>query len=206
MTTPEQATVLLVDDERELIDLYEAWLEVTYDVRTATSGVEALDLVDDAIDVVLLDRNMPDRSGDEVLEAIRGRALGCRVSMVTALEPSFDVLELAFDDYLLKPVFRKELNETVDNLLALNEYDEAVQEYFALVAKLATIRSSLPTEKLETNESYARLQSRLQSIGRGAARELDAGDDAEFESAFKRLSRHWDVYSAATSAGAPTSP
>jgi CheY-like chemotaxis protein len=38
-----------------------------YEVRTATGGPEALDLVDEEVDVALLDRRMPRMSGDELL-------------------------------------------------------------------------------------------------------------------------------------------
>lgn len=206
MTKTDEATVLLVDDEPGIVELYAAWLEHEYDVLTATSGAEALERLDDGVDVVLLDRNMPEVSGDEVLAEIRERELSCRVAMVTAIEPSFDVIDMGFDDYLTKPIFRKDLNETVENLLSLSDYDRTVQEYFSLVSKMATIQSSLPTEELESNDEYAQLQSRLQSIRRSARREFEEIADAgDFESTFKRLSRHWDVYSAATtlSEGAP---
>lgn len=206
MTNAGDGTVLIVDDEPEIVELYEFWLGSEYDVETATSGDEALSLIDDAVGVVLLDRNMPERSGDDVLEEIRRLELPCRVSMVTAIEPSFDVIGMPFDDYLVKPIFRKELTETVDNLLTLNGYEDTIQEYFALVSKMATLKSSLPTASLESNDEYVRLKERVRSIRQAAGREFEEISRTEdFESTFRRLSRHWDVYAAATADGEASS-
>lgn len=68
-----QPTVLAVDDEPDLAELYRVYLDATYDVRIATGGEEALSMMDESVDVVLLDRRMPEMSGHEVLEAIRGK-------------------------------------------------------------------------------------------------------------------------------------
>jgi len=99
--------VLVVEDEPDLADLYAAWLGDEYRVRTAYGGQEALDELDEAddeVDAILLDRRMPGLSGDEVLAAVRERGIDCRVAMVTAVEPDFDILKMGFDDYLVKPV------------------------------------------------------------------------------------------------------
>lgn len=68
MTTDTgSATVLIVEDEQPLADLYAKFLESTYTVRTAYDGTEALDSMSHEVDVVLLDRRMSGLSGEEVL-------------------------------------------------------------------------------------------------------------------------------------------
>ncbi len=79
--------VLVVEDEPDLADLYATWLRGEYRVRVAYGGREALEKLDDEVEVVLLDRRMPDLSGDEALKEIRERGFDCRVAMVTAVEP-----------------------------------------------------------------------------------------------------------------------
>ncbi|PSP15165.1 DNA-binding protein, partial [Halobacteriales archaeon QH_10_67_13] len=91
--SPEPATVLVVDDERDVADAYAAQLEEEFIVMTAYGGQQALDWIDASVDVVLLDRRMPDISGDEVLEKIHGRDLQARVAMVTAVDPDFDIID-----------------------------------------------------------------------------------------------------------------
>jgi CheY-like chemotaxis protein len=65
------ATVLVVDDEQRAADTYANVLASEYDTRTAYGGEEALELVETAdFDVVLLDRRMPELTGDDILAAI----------------------------------------------------------------------------------------------------------------------------------------
>ena len=109
MTRDPDATVLAVDDEPDLAELYRVYLDPAYDVRIATGGEEALDAMDETVDVVLLDRRMPDMSGHEVLDAIRGEGYDARVAMLTAVEPDVDIVEMPFDDYKTKPVTKEDL-------------------------------------------------------------------------------------------------
>ena len=174
----DQPTVLVVEDEQALIELYVRWLEDEYTVLTAAGGEEALEQLSEEIDVVLLDRLMPGMSGDEVLEEIRRRISSCKVAMVTAVEPDFDVISMGFDDYLTKPVERDELLETIQRLLSRSQFDDIEQELYALSSKQAALRSSKPKEELEENEEFRDLQSRIDDL-RG---ELDTtlpgmGDD-----------------------------
>lgn len=109
-------TVLFVDDEQDLADVYALWLSSDYDVRTAYSGREALDELD-GVDVVFLDRKMPGLSGSEVLAWMRERGVGCRVVMLSALTPDDGVDEDAYDAYLTKPVKEHDIREVLEAVL-----------------------------------------------------------------------------------------
>jgi len=154
-------TVLIAEDEPDLADLYTAWLEEDYEVRTAYNGSQALDSIDEHVDVVLLDRRMPGLSGDRVLDTIRDRELDCRVAMVTAVEPDFDIIEMVFDDYLVKPASSDELRTMVDQLLLRSEYDGMLQEFYALASKKAILDKQKPDYELRASEEYVRLEDRL---------------------------------------------
>ena len=164
MTESDQPTILVVEDEQALIELYVRWLEDEYDVRTAEGGEEALEEFDDSVGVVLLDRLMPGMSGDEVLEDVRERSADCKVAMVTAVEPDFDVITMGFDDYLIKPVERETLLETIERLLSRSAYAELEQELYALVSKQAVIESSKSEEELADNEEFVELESRIEAL------------------------------------------
>ncbi|MFB6114325.1 MAG: HalX domain-containing protein [Halodesulfurarchaeum sp.] len=183
--TEEMPTVLIVDDEVNITELFSAWLEGSYDVRTAVSGEEALDELDDDVDVVLLDRRMPGLSGDEVLEVIREETQDCRVAMVTAVEPDFDVIEMGFDDYLTKPIDREDLEEIIETLLERKEYDDRMQEYFSLASKKATLEAAKPTSELEASEEYQRLVEEVEALEAELDTALETTED--FETAFKDL-------------------
>ena len=166
----EAATVLVVEDERELADLFANWLESAYDVRTAYDADGALEHLDDDVDVVLLDRRLPERTGDEVLESIGEHGYDCQVAMVTAVDPDFDVLELGFDAYAVKPVEREELQDLVERLLARSLYSGEVQEYFSLASRRAALETSKSQSELEGDERYERACEKLE----GRRETLDA--------------------------------
>nr|WP_276257806.1 response regulator [Haloglomus sp. DT116] len=160
----EQPTVLVVEDEPPLIEIYARWLEADYEVRTAQNGSEALEQVDDDVDVALLDRLMPGMSGDEVLAEIRERAPGCRVAMVTAVEPDFDIITMGFDDYLTKPVEKELLLETVERLLDRSNYEGLEQELYALVSKRSALQSAKSAQEIAASEEYDELERRIKEL------------------------------------------
>jgi DNA-binding response OmpR family regulator len=174
-----RATVLVVEDEAPLVEIYARWLSEEYEVRTAQNGEVALEAVDEAVDVVLLDRLMPGMSGDEVLGAIEEMGLTPRVAMVTAVEPDFDIIRMGFDDYLTKPIDREELMGTVERLLSRNSYADLEREYYALVEKQAALRSAKSAEELERSDEYDELRTRVETLSQeldAVMPELDDGD------------------------------
>ncbi len=173
-------TVLVVEDEHALIELYVRWLEDEYTVLTADGGEAALEQFNDSVDVVLLDRLMPGMSGDEVLQSIREQTSTCKVAMVTAVEPDFDVISMGFDDYLTKPVERDELLETIQRLLSRSQFDEIEQELYSLSSKQAALRSSKPKEELEENEEFSELQTRIDELRKKLDTTLPKMNDDEF--------------------------
>jgi len=106
------ARVLVVDDEPTVADLFSAYLADDFDVLTAHSGEAALDLLDDSVAVVTLDRRMPGLSGSAVARRILDRDLPCRIVFVSAEEPAAGCLP-CHDEYLEKPVTRDDLRQTV---------------------------------------------------------------------------------------------
>jgi len=162
--TDEGAAVLVVDDDEALTDVYAAWLGDDYDVQTATDGSHALDTLDGGFDVVLLDRRMPGLSGEDVLERIRRAEYDCRVAMVTGVRPNTDVVELGFDEYLLKPVDRDDLKSTVETLLDRSEYDDKLQELYSLMSKRALLESEAEDGGVQLDDSYEQLVDRIEEL------------------------------------------
>jgi DNA-binding response OmpR family regulator len=179
----EKPVVLIVEDEPDLADLYATWLDDEYEVRVAYGGREALEKLDEGVSVVLLDRRMPDLSGDEALAEIRSRGYDCRVAMVTAVEPDFDIVAMGFDDYLVKPVSKDALHETTSNLLLRNAYDEGVQELFALASKKALLESEKGPTALAESEEYQRLDEQLQQLRTDLDETLSQFDEGDEVSA-----------------------
>jgi DNA-binding response OmpR family regulator len=160
----EPPAVLVVEDQRGLADLFSFWLVDDYPVRTAYDAVEALDMLDDDVGVVLLDRRMPEMTGDEFLRRIRSLGFDCPVAIVSAVTPTVDILEMGFDDYLVKPVSRDELRQTVERLLDRRAYEVQVRELFSLLAKQAALQETHSETKLERRDEYETLIDRIEVL------------------------------------------
>jgi DNA-binding response OmpR family regulator len=184
--THTRATVLVAEDERHLADLYTDYLSDDYDVVTAYGGEEAVDVLHDptiSVDVALLDRRMPDLSGDKVLADINEQGNDCRVAMVTAVNPGFDIIDMGCDDYLVKPVSRDDLLEVVERLLKLSEYSEKHQQLTSKKLKRNVLEVEKSTAELQRSERFERLTDEID----GLESELsEIGEDLSFED----LQRH----------------
>lgn len=156
--------VMVVDDEPNVTDTYSIWLEENYRVLSAYGGEEALEKLSDDVDVVLLDRRMPRVTGDDVLEEILGMDVNPKVIMVTAVKPDFDIIGMGCDDYLVKPISKNELFDTIDNVMRLGEYSDELRDYYTLVSKKTALESEKTMGDLEDSEEYQELISRIESL------------------------------------------
>lgn len=163
-TLPESGVVLVVDDDPHLVGMYAAMLEDSHTVRTATSGEEALDRLTEEIDVMLLDRRMPGRSGDDVLETVREEGYDCRVAMLTAVEPEVDITEMAFDAYVVKPIRQQDLHDLVESLLLRAGCSRDTRELLSVTSKLVALESQFHEDKLAGHEEYRRLRERRERL------------------------------------------
>ncbi|MFC7141699.1 response regulator [Halosimplex aquaticum] len=186
-TSPEPR-VLIVDDDAEVADVYALRLRDDYDTETAYGGEEALEEVDESVDVVLLDRRMPEVSGDDVLSAIRDRGLDTRVIMITAVDPDFDIVDMPFDDYLCKPVQKGDLVAAIDQQLTATRYDERLTEYLEVTSKIALLEAEKTEPELDASDDVADLRERAERL----REEIDEAlaEFHDFEAAFNEISRH----------------
>ena len=120
MLRDAMATLLLMEDS---ID----------EVLQAKNGKEAIDiLVSSSVDVALLDIEMPEATGLEVLEFIRNESINCKVIIVTTFKRAgyFErAIKNNVDAYVLKDRSIDELMKTINNVLAGNkEYSPELME------------------------------------------------------------------------------
>lgn len=158
-------TVLVVEDEPSLVEIYAHWLRSDYAVRTATGGKEALEVVDDTVDVMVLDRIMPGLSGEEVIDAVRDRNLDCMIVLVTAVESDHTLIELGADAYRTKPITKSEFLAVVSQMFDRGAYMQLEETYFDLLSKRATLKTRLDATTVQTDEEYAELETRIDELG-----------------------------------------
>ena len=159
------STVLIVEDEENLADLFGIWLQEQFEVHVAYSGEDALEIfAEEPIDIVLLDRRMPGLSGTEVLQSIREGGDAQQVIMVTAVQPTEDLASIDVDDYLLKPIDRTKLLRAVEAAELVLTYEDSLTELLSLTARKATLEANLDKTELEQDERYGGLLQRIREL------------------------------------------
>lgn len=138
------ATILLVEDARELADVVQRELQASgYEVVYAADGVAALEAhARHTPDLIILDWMLPKMDGLEVLRRVR-QAAPTPVLMLTARGEETDRvigLELGADDYLTKPFSMREL----------------VARVRALLRRADIIRQTLTSDRDDADESLSR--------------------------------------------------
>lgn len=187
MTEEEPRTVVIVEDESDLAELFAVWLGKTYSVTIANDCATAFELIDDTVDVALLDRQLPDGTGGEILTMIRDRGLNCRVAMVSAVEPNVDIIEMGFDEYLCKPVAKTELHDTVERLIAQGAYGDALTEYYGLASKKSLLESHRSQGELADSEAFAELEERIEMLDRELSQMVNTLSETQIAAEFRLL-------------------
>lgn len=105
---PLPDTVLLVDDEPSVLDVVSRVLTRSgLTVKTAKTAEEAIALLDtEAFGAVVTDKNLPQRSGLDVVRAARQKQPYCACVIITGFvsaASALEALQLGANDYILKP-------------------------------------------------------------------------------------------------------
>ncbi|MDR6226687.1 response regulator transcription factor [Desmospora profundinema] len=116
--------ILLIEDDRLLLESLQRILATEFEVETAASGDEGLYLAEQNIyDVIVLDIMLPGMSGLDILTNLRKQGIEVPVLLLTArdsVEDKVTGLERGADDYLVKPFAMPELLARVRALLRRN--------------------------------------------------------------------------------------
>ena len=123
------ATILIVDDERNMRLLTAARLDGLYNVVTASDGEEALDIIHKGgIDLVVADIMMPRMDGYDLLRTLRSEGYKMPFLFLTAKESLGDKergFQLGTDDYITKPFSSDELIWRIKALLRRTDIAES---------------------------------------------------------------------------------
>ena len=130
-------SILIIDDEKAILKVMEMNLQREgYSVFTADNGNDGLKILQEKdIDVLLLDHQMPDINGLELLKIIKNRYKDLPVIMVTAygtIEMAVDAMKLGAFHYLTKPINFDEMYIIIRNAIEqkrlLNRVEMLTQE------------------------------------------------------------------------------
>ena len=126
-----KATLLAVDDDAIILDMYQAILENAYNLHLVSSAEQALDFLNShpRVDLILLDIMMPNMDGYEACRKIRANPLFSDVKVIlvsskTMLDDRLHGYEIGADDYITKPFEASELLAKVKVFLRLKTAEE----------------------------------------------------------------------------------
>ena len=158
---PDVATILIVDDEPDLVELIEYTLVAEgFRVLTARDGAEGLALAEaERPDLVVLDIMMPKMDGVELTARLRenGALRLTPILMLTARTAEGDEiagLDAGADDYLPKPVSTRRLVSRIRALLRRGERDDAATTQTLRVHDLVIDRERYVVERPDTDETF----------------------------------------------------
>ncbi|MEA3554021.1 MAG: response regulator transcription factor [Campylobacterota bacterium] len=114
--------ILLLEDDMALNETIVDYLEnLNYDVISVYDGNSAVDTIyENSFDLLLLDVNVPDINGFEILKSIRDQDITTPAIFITSLNSMVDLengFESGCDDYIRKPFALKELKLRVETIL-----------------------------------------------------------------------------------------
>ncbi|MDP2729649.1 MAG: response regulator transcription factor [Dehalococcoidales bacterium] len=141
-------TILVVDDESNIIELARLYLERDgYKVESAANGREAISKQKSVNpDLIILDLMLPDIDGFEVCRQIRAKS-AIPILMLTARKEDVDKiigLELGADDYLTKPFNPRELAARVKAVLRRYQTGATPRE----MMEIGNLRIDLPAREV----------------------------------------------------------
>jgi response regulator RpfG family c-di-GMP phosphodiesterase len=166
MTAREGEKILVVDDDARVLDLLQVTLSGRgFSVVTASNGDEAVRRVGLARpDLVVLDVDLPRRSGIEILEEIRGQASFeslpiILISSNSSSEAKLQGLRSGADDYIAKPFSPREL------ILRIRRILDRVEEATDLTRKVRSLEGQVARGEKALEESRASMRRRLFRVG-----------------------------------------
>ncbi|MFH1381188.1 MAG: response regulator [Candidatus Omnitrophota bacterium] len=126
----EKKKILIIDDEKDLLDLLKEQLELAeYEVIIAQDGEEGLEKAASyKPDLIICDINMPKKNGFEVLKEFRDNQNTYTPFIILTVESDFDKTKAAYDGtadfYATKPVNIEKLKKNIVTILNISQLKE----------------------------------------------------------------------------------
>lgn len=121
-------TILIVDDEREIGVMLRDVIDQSVELHHVYNGSEAVTYLEEHLpDIILLDLQLPEINGLELLKIIRTKELSTIVIMITAfatVETAVEAMKIGANDFLCKPFSIEELLKKVMHYLNETSRDE----------------------------------------------------------------------------------
>lgn len=163
MSSTQYATILLVDDEPDILKVLTTMLSGQYRLLTAANGREGLEIIRQELpQVIISDIMMPELDGLELCRLVKNDPLTCHIPVIlltarSSQKDRIEGLEQGADAYLVKPFSQAELFVRLEQLQRLREQ---------LRARYAHLPAFLPATDLMGQQHDDFINQALAAIGR----------------------------------------
>lgn len=120
-------SILVCDDESDLLLMFRIHLESQYNVSTVVTGKECIHMIselkkkNEMIDLVLLDYKLGDITGENVARKIRETEKNIKILMITAFE---------LDDHIVKNMIQNRyIDDIINKPIQLEELSKKIEEH-----------------------------------------------------------------------------
>ena len=158
-------TILLVEDNIELLNMTKDALSSNFHVLKAENGRKALEVLShESVDVIVSDIMMPEMNGLELTKEVKSNIDYSHIPVIlltakTTLESKIEGFECGADAYVEKPFSSKQLRMQIENLLKLR------QAFHKLMAGLSgTTQITNPTSEFTLSQKDCEFIARIQEV------------------------------------------
>ncbi len=148
--------VLIVDDDSPLADFLKQFLEeLKFDVEIASSGEEAISIINDigGIDIALIDFRLPGMDGLETIKKISEFSPDTVTMVITGLptlDSSIRAIRLGASDYILKPFRLDDIAAALKKAMKEREIKSEIKNLKEKVAAME--KNELPSDNIDVSE------------------------------------------------------
>jgi DNA-binding response OmpR family regulator len=187
----EDTSVLVVEDDEGLAEMFATWLQKEgASIATVQDGEQALNQWTAAIDIVVLDRRLPSMYGKQILHKARKQGFETPVLMVTAVKPDLDMIDMSFDEYILKPVDQSELLDAIKRIHPSHgQIRQKVRLFERTSVKLSRLRQRHTDEFLQTHAEYQQLVKEYNDLANAIEDELSQITENEQQTILRATER-----------------
>ncbi|MBN8786497.1 MAG: response regulator [Terrimonas sp.] len=127
-------SILLIDDDEEILDFLKDELQEKYSIHTAVNGISAMEMLKhETVQLIVSDVMMPQMDGFELCRLIKTNIDHCHIPVIlltarNTLQSKIEGLEIGADAYIEKPFSPAHLQAQIASLL---NNRSRVKEYFA---------------------------------------------------------------------------
>lgn len=157
----DKIKILVIEDNKAQAEMYKRWLEPKYSAEVATSFDEALRKYDKDQEVILMDRKLKNSKAEDLISSLDGIE-NRNIIVITGMEPDLDLLEMPIKDYLIKPIDRDKLRNTVKKILEVDKRTDKDKELLELLSKKRVLDKK-PSEVRE-KQQYHQLVDRIDEL------------------------------------------